>query len=556
MVIRAYSSSFGLASRLLAEPVRTHVRNVYALVRVADEIVDNPDPALGPGRAPRCSTGSQDDVRHAMRTGYSGNLVVHAFARTPDPCGIERGRSSTRSSTRCGWTSRPRSTRRESFDRYVYGSAEVVGLMCLRAFLAGTRRRARSGYDAARARRAPARRRVPEAQLPPRPRRGPRRPAAATTSRGWRSTASATPTATASSTTSTPTSTRPPPSYRTLPASSRRAVRAAHATFAELGRPPAGRPRPPRSGAPASGSPTAVKLRHRRRRAVRRSLMTFAAPRPGRPPSAAGPGPAPRRRHRRRHRRPGHRRAARLPRATASTCWRRTTSSAAASAASSATASASTPAPRGTSCPRSSSTSSPCSARPPTPSSTCRCSTRATASSSRATTTRSTCAPTAPTTARCSSPLEPGAGERLRRLPASAEDTYDIALRRFLYSNFDSTSSFLRTDVVRRTPAAGPAADPVAGQPRRRPVLRQPAPPGARLSRGVPRLVADPGAEHVPPDEPPRPGRPGALPAGRLHPADRGHRRPRRAARGAAAHRRRRSPGSSPTQPSRGGVPT
>ena len=44
VVIGAYSSSFGMASRLLAEPVRTHVRNVYALVRVADEIVDAPRP--------------------------------------------------------------------------------------------------------------------------------------------------------------------------------------------------------------------------------------------------------------------------------------------------------------------------------------------------------------------------------------------------------------------------------------------------------------------------------------------------------------------------------
>ena len=40
VVIREYSTSFGLASRLLAEPVRTQVANIYALVRIADEIVD------------------------------------------------------------------------------------------------------------------------------------------------------------------------------------------------------------------------------------------------------------------------------------------------------------------------------------------------------------------------------------------------------------------------------------------------------------------------------------------------------------------------------------
>ncbi|GAA1919480.1 phytoene/squalene synthase family protein [Nocardioides hwasunensis] len=135
VVIREYSSSFGLASRLLAEPVRTQVRNVYALVRVADEIVDNPDPFLE--REPRATMLDwlQDDVRHALQHGYSGNLVVHAFARTARATGIDDALvkpffDSMRSDLdACTHT-------RASFDRYVYGSAEVVGLMCLRTFLA------------------------------------------------------------------------------------------------------------------------------------------------------------------------------------------------------------------------------------------------------------------------------------------------------------------------------------------------------------------------------------------------------------------------------------
>ena len=49
--------------------------------------------------------------------------------------------------------------------------------------------------------------------------------------------------------------------------------------------------------------------------------------------------------------------------------------------------------------------------------------------------------------------LEPGAGERFDDYLRSAEETYDVALRRFLYSNFDSPSAFLHPDVVRRTPA-------------------------------------------------------------------------------------------------------
>jgi phytoene synthase len=135
VVIREYSSSFGLASRLLAEPVRTQVRNIYALVRVADEIVDNPDPALDRTARATMLDWLEDDVHHALRTGYSGNLVVHAFARTAIAVGIGTEIVSPFfASMRTGLDTRTHT--QESFDRYVYGSAEVVGLMCLRAFLA------------------------------------------------------------------------------------------------------------------------------------------------------------------------------------------------------------------------------------------------------------------------------------------------------------------------------------------------------------------------------------------------------------------------------------
>ncbi len=136
VVIRHYSSSFGLASRLLAEPVRSRVRNIYALVRVADEIVDNPDPALGAEPRARMLTWLHEDVRHALQTGYSGNLVVHAFARTALSCGIgEELIDPFFASMNMDLETTVHS--RETFERYIYGSAEVVGLMCLRVFLAG-----------------------------------------------------------------------------------------------------------------------------------------------------------------------------------------------------------------------------------------------------------------------------------------------------------------------------------------------------------------------------------------------------------------------------------
>ncbi|KRF34666.1 phytoene/squalene synthase family protein [Nocardioides sp. Soil805] len=135
-VIRAFSSSFGLASRLLAEPVRTEVRNVYALVRVADEIVDNPDPGLGAEPRARMLTWLHDDVRHALQHGWSANLVVHAFARTAIRCGIGADVIDPFFASMAMDLDTAVHTP-ESFERYVYGSAEVVGLMCLHVFLAG-----------------------------------------------------------------------------------------------------------------------------------------------------------------------------------------------------------------------------------------------------------------------------------------------------------------------------------------------------------------------------------------------------------------------------------
>jgi len=149
VVIREYSSSFGLASRLLGEPVRTQVRNIYALVRVADEIVDNPDPTLRREARATMLDWLEDDVRHALRTGYSGNLVVHAFARTAQAVRIEdEVVAPFFASMRMDLDTTVHTS--ESFERYVYGSAEVVGLMCLRAFLAApdAPRAPQRSYDA------------------------------------------------------------------------------------------------------------------------------------------------------------------------------------------------------------------------------------------------------------------------------------------------------------------------------------------------------------------------------------------------------------------------
>jgi len=140
VVIRSYSTSFGVATNLLPARQRRHVRNIYALVRVADEVVDGV--AAEAGLDPISTSASLDalerEVEAALGTGYSTDLIVHAFSRTARATGFGVELSAPFfASMRADIVQAEHSP--QSFAAYVYGSAEVVGLMCLAAFLEGRR---------------------------------------------------------------------------------------------------------------------------------------------------------------------------------------------------------------------------------------------------------------------------------------------------------------------------------------------------------------------------------------------------------------------------------
>ncbi|KZE91245.1 phytoene/squalene synthase family protein [Microbacterium sp. TNHR37B] len=142
VVIGAYSTSFALACRLLGKRTRQDVRCVYALVRIADEVVDGTADAAGvaPDEQRAILDALEAETLHAVAGGFSTNLVVHAFALTARACGIGADlivpffasmRTDLDTSLHDG----------ASHDAYVYGSAEVIGLMCLQIFVnAGSRR--------------------------------------------------------------------------------------------------------------------------------------------------------------------------------------------------------------------------------------------------------------------------------------------------------------------------------------------------------------------------------------------------------------------------------
>ncbi len=134
-VIDAYSTSFGWASKLLGKTEQQPVRNIYALVRVADEIVDGAADEAHDNPAKLLDELEAETYR-ALKSGFSTNLVVHAFAHTAREVGIKRDIIEPFfHSMRMDLTEREHD--QKSFDTYVYGSAEVVGLMCLKVFMAG-----------------------------------------------------------------------------------------------------------------------------------------------------------------------------------------------------------------------------------------------------------------------------------------------------------------------------------------------------------------------------------------------------------------------------------
>lgn len=133
-IIAGYSSSFSLATRLLAEPARTDIRHLYAVVRIADEIVDGTALEVGANPA-KLLNEYEEQVRKAAEQKFHTDPVMHAFAMTARRCNFKDEH------LRAFFTSMRRDLDSSahdaaSFDSYVYGSAEVIGLLCLDVFLA------------------------------------------------------------------------------------------------------------------------------------------------------------------------------------------------------------------------------------------------------------------------------------------------------------------------------------------------------------------------------------------------------------------------------------
>lgn len=132
LVTRRYSTSFSLGIKMLDKSLRAPIYSIYGFVRFADEIVDTfhdyPKETL--------FEAFKKETWEAIRGKISLNPILHAFQEVVHRYGIEDEliRAFLKSMEEDLYKS---SFELKGYNDYIYGSAEVVGLMTLRVFCEG-----------------------------------------------------------------------------------------------------------------------------------------------------------------------------------------------------------------------------------------------------------------------------------------------------------------------------------------------------------------------------------------------------------------------------------
>lgn len=132
LTAREYSTSFYSAIRLLHSDLRHPICNIYGFVRFADEIVDTfhqHDKAALLARF-------KEDTWKAISEGISLNPILHSFQLTVNQYQIEHHLVEAFFHSMETDLARDHHDQ-NSYNQYIYGSAEVVGLMCLSVFCEG-----------------------------------------------------------------------------------------------------------------------------------------------------------------------------------------------------------------------------------------------------------------------------------------------------------------------------------------------------------------------------------------------------------------------------------
>ncbi|MCS7074597.1 MAG: phytoene/squalene synthase family protein [Bacteroidia bacterium] len=130
IITQHYSTSFSLGIRLLPKEVREAIHAIYAFVRYGDEIVDT----FHSKNQQQLLQRYKEDFYYAYHNGISTNPILDAFQEVVRKYQIpveyvDAFLYSMEMDLTCKYFSK------KELDLYIYGSAEVVGLMCLKVFV-------------------------------------------------------------------------------------------------------------------------------------------------------------------------------------------------------------------------------------------------------------------------------------------------------------------------------------------------------------------------------------------------------------------------------------
>lgn len=145
LVTKEYSTSFSIAVNMLAPSIRDAIYSIYSFVRFADEIVDS----FHDYNKVDLLNEFELEYYKAMTNGISLNPILNSFQQTVKKYNISDDLvSAFMKSMRMDLHKNEYHTQQE-YQEYIYGSADVVGLMCLKVFVNGDDQKYHELKDAA-----------------------------------------------------------------------------------------------------------------------------------------------------------------------------------------------------------------------------------------------------------------------------------------------------------------------------------------------------------------------------------------------------------------------
>ena len=136
IVIKEYSTSFYRATELLSKSIRNDIFNIYGFVRFADEIVDT----FHDYPKKQLLDEFEKELWSSIENKISLNPILNSFQNTVNKYDIDLSLiKSFMKSMRMDLDIR-RYKNRKDYKEYIYGSADVIGLMCLKVFVSGSKK--------------------------------------------------------------------------------------------------------------------------------------------------------------------------------------------------------------------------------------------------------------------------------------------------------------------------------------------------------------------------------------------------------------------------------